>query len=74
MMENFYFTFGSSLQFPFQGGYLIVVANNVKDAIAKYREKYPDVHENCVNCAFIYNEEEWNSLSRKSNICHEIIK
>ena len=32
--KNYYFTFGSSKQFPFQNGYIVVKANDV----AEFRE------------------------------------
>lgn len=80
-MEKFYFTFGSSSQFPYHGGYLIVKADDRNDAIEKYRKKYPDVNENTVNCAFIYSEKEWNNflewceyLSIGRETCHEVIE
>jgi len=58
-MEQFYFTFGSSKQFPYQNGYLVVEARNMNDAFRTFREKYPDVNEGCVNCAFVYSKAEW---------------
>ena len=61
--QNFYFTFGSWKGFPFQNGYIIVQALNKSDAIATFRQYHPDVHENTVNCSFVYTEQEW----QKSN-------
>lgn len=71
-MNKYYFSFGSSKQFPYQGGYLVVHARDKIGAIAKYREHYPDVNDNLINCAFIYSEEEWTNISEKGK-CHEII-
>lgn len=74
--KKFYFTFGSNPQFPYQNGHLVVYAENVDIAIKKYRHKYPDIHKNTVNCAFIYSEEEWNKTDetiRHRSICHKII-
>lgn len=71
-MKNFYFTFGSWEGFPYQHGYLIAKADDLSNAIAKFREKYPDKHKNTVNCAFYYTEEEWQTVKEKG-VCHEII-
>ena len=58
--QNYYFTFGSSKQFPFQNGYIIVEANDIKQAIALFRAYYPDRNEQIVNCSDFYSEDEWN--------------
>lgn len=58
-MEKYYFTFGSCERFPYKNTYLVVVASSLDDATAAFREKYPDIHENCLNCSFWYNEEQW---------------
>lgn len=52
--QAFFFTFGTAKQFPYQGGYLIVRARNQTEAIQRFRRSYPDINENTVNCAFIY--------------------
>lgn len=61
-MNGFYLTFGSNSQFPHRNTYLIVIANSKKE----FRKKYPDVHENIINCSFIYSEKEWkeNNMDR----------
>lgn len=58
--NRFYFTFGSDIGFPYQNTYLIVIADNISDAIKKFRNKYPDRHDNTVNCAFWYDEGHWH--------------
>lgn len=71
--DSFYFSFGSAEQFPYHNGYLIVKADGLDDAIRKFRSRYPDVNENCVNCAFYYSESEWEGLQNSNTTCHEII-
>lgn len=71
--DSFYFSFGSAEQFPYHDGYLIVKADGLDDAISKFRRKYPDIHENCINCAFFYSESEWKGLQNSNATCHEII-
>ena len=46
--QSFYFTFGSSLSFPYQHGYVEVKGTTRSEAIAKFRSKYPDRSENTV--------------------------
>lgn len=57
--KKYYFTFGSHEQFPYQNTYLTVEAPSRALAIKEYRKHYPDVNRDIVNCAFIYNEQEW---------------
>lgn len=61
-MERYYFTFGSWEKFPYKNTYLIVVASSFDDAVAAFRKKYPDVHENCLNCSSLYSEEKWERV------------
>lgn len=74
-LKNYYFTFGTSSQFPYHGGYLIVKAHNYDEVVEKYRAKYPDKNEGIINCAFIYTEEEWLEYAANSiDKPHEVIK
>lgn len=70
---NFYFIFGSASTFPYQGGYLIVRATNMEEATKKFRWHYPDRHENCLNCAFVYTQEQWDEISSDMGKCHKVI-
>ena len=66
-MANFYFTFGSDERFPYQNGYLIVIAENKHEACRIFRSHYPNRPESgCLNCAFVYSEEEWNMTCMKA--------
>lgn len=58
-----YFTFGSDERFPFQNTYVIVFAGSEKEAVRKFRERYPDRTEGTVNCSFWYDWKEWTGLS-----------
>lgn len=73
-LQSFYFTFGTNPKFPYKKGYLIVKAFNPNEAFAKFRAKYPDVHPNCLNCAFGYTQEEWEAIDVDMGICHEVIE
>ena len=63
-MEKYYFTFGSSKQFPYKNTYLIVVASSYYDAVKRFREKYPDVNQNCMNCSDCYDERQWKEVGQ----------
>ncbi len=57
--KKFYFTFGSDPGFPYQNTFIIVMAGTEREAVEKFRAKFPDRHKDTVNCAFWYSEEEW---------------
>jgi len=59
-MRKYYFTFGSWEKFPHKNGYMVIEAENVKDAVATFRAKYPDINKDTVNCSDIYDEKHWN--------------
>lgn len=61
MLTRVYFTFGSWEKYPYQNTYMVVEAETYKEAIAAYRAKYPDVHENTLCCAGFYEEDVWKS-------------
>ncbi len=63
--KNYYFTFGSSKQFPFQNGYIVVKANDVTQAIALFRVYYPDKNKEIINCSDFYSEDKWNADVKK---------
>ena len=65
VLKPFYFIFGCSESFPYKDGYLIVYAGSRSDAIRAFRKKHPDKEPNCINCAFIYTEEQW----KQTNMC-----
>lgn len=58
--RNYYFTFGSHPDFPFQNTYLIVQAPDIDKAIAEFRKHYPDRKDGSVNCAFWYTQKQWD--------------
>lgn len=60
MLTRVYFTFGSWEQYPYQNTYMVVEAETYNVAIAEFRKKYSDVHENTLRCADFYREEVWN--------------
>ena len=59
MLTRVYFTFGSREQYPFPNRYMVVEAESYDAAIATFRQKYPDVHENTLRCASFYREDAW---------------
>lgn len=76
-MERFYFTFGTSEQFPYCGGWVEVLAPDYHAAVKTFRKKYPDIHKGMVNCSDIYTEEQFKkSEMADGNLgatCHEVL-
>lgn len=61
MKNKYYFTFGTSEYFPFKNGCVVVEAGTRSEAIDKFNAKYPPRKGSIlVNCAFIYDQEEWS--------------
>lgn len=61
-LKNFYFTFGSAKQFPYgRGQYVVVKAQDIREAARKYKRKYPNPHDDEVlNCADYYSQQAWD--------------
>lgn len=76
-MEKFYFTFGTSEQFPFRGGWVEIFAPSRAAAVKTFREKYPDVNEGIVNCSDIYTSAQFECSKMVSGnlgaFCHETL-
>lgn len=61
--EAFYFTFGSYEGFPFQNGYIVVKAADIREAARKFKAKYPnDRDETVLNCSDYYRADEWKRI------------
>lgn len=76
-MNKYYFTFGTSKQFPFCSGWVEVIAPDRKAAVRTFRSKYPDVNEGIVNCSDIYTADQFSrSEMVNGNLgagCHETL-
>ena len=77
-MPKYYFTYGTSNNYPYQNGWTEVVAMNERDAIAKFRSVHPDRSDGIINCSWIYTEEKFKQtlMFTKGNLgakCHEVI-
>lgn len=61
-LKSFYFTFGTAEHFPYtRGQYLIVKAQDIREAARKYKKKYPNPYDSMVlNCADYYTQKEWD--------------
>lgn len=72
----YYFTFGSSPDFPFQDGWVTVDADTRTEACEIFRQYYPNSkHPDTINCSFIYPEEQFKhtSMYKEGNFnafCH----
>lgn len=78
-MEKFYFTYGTSPAFPFQGGWTLIYATDLRAAQRVFKAHHPD-RDGCgiLNCADYYGAEwfEDSEEFRNGNLgvkCHEIL-
>ena len=67
-LKNYYFTFGTDPNLPYQNGYVIVNADNRKNAIQKFRSQYPDRHHGYINCSSVYTEDQWKVVTKRVNM------
>lgn len=75
-MNKYYYTFGSDPSFPYQNGWVEVIADSWAEAHDKFRTRFPGRAKTCLNCSFFYDEEEWkktNMSKNKNYKCYEVI-
>ena len=77
-MAIFYFTYGTSEQFPYRGGWTEVEANTEREATCAFRAYHPDHSPHCLNCSDVYTEERFKrtTMYTEGNFgarCHERI-
>lgn len=55
---KYYFTYSNTPEanMPFIGGWTEVIADSRMEAIRKFQKVHPNIRDNTVNCAFIYDE------------------
>lgn len=78
-MPKFYFTYGTSRQYDFQGGWTEVEAPSRSAAIAAFRAYHPDRRIGVLNCSDVYCEDEFrrSDMETEGNFgsyCHERIR
>lgn len=77
-MNHYFYTFGSDPGFPYHDGWVEVLAASWNEAHEKFRAKFPDRHEDTLNCAFFYDEQQWAQMDPEHNWhgwkLYEIIK
>ena len=77
-MAKFYFTYGTSRQYDYQGGWTEVEAPDMGAACAAFRVYHPDKSKGIMNCGFVYTEELFKAtkMYTEGNFgaqCHERI-
>lgn len=81
-MAKFYFTYGNDPEYPFQGGWTVIEARNLKIATGVFKALHPlkdNRHDRVfevLNCAEFYTEERFNKTKMPINgnrgaFCHE---
>lgn len=60
-LRNFYFTFGSDPEFPYgRDDYVLIMCRDEGEACRLFNAVHPKRHKtNVMNCAFMYNEKQW---------------
>lgn len=83
-MEKFYFTYGTDSEYPFRGGWTLIIAPNIKAAAQIFKAYHPNRNDSeCLNRADYYRADYYRadyfeqSESYKTGnfggYCHEII-
>lgn len=62
-LRNYYFTYGTDYNYPYQSGWTRILAPTRPCAIALFRAYHPDIFLDTINCAGIYDEEEFKDTS-----------
>lgn len=76
--QAFYFTYAANNN-PFYGGWTKVYAPNLRIACEVFSLYHPAKHENLLNCADVYSENEFKATDMYKNNqnlgfgCHEVI-
>ena len=64
-LNNYYFTFGSDKEYPYQNTYLIIKSDDYYNARKVFPKIYPCRDTSgTLNFAFQYTENEWVDVSR----------
>lgn len=79
-LSAYYFTYGSDKSFPYQSGWTMVLAQNRLAAVAAFDVYHPRSESayGCVNCADIYEAEEFEATKmyhqgNRGGFCQEVI-
>ena len=65
---KYYFTYGGEgTNQPFVGGWTVVHAQTMSEAINKFCEVHPKTADGFINCAFIYNESDFRATKMYTN-------
>lgn len=78
-MKKFYFTYGTDLKYPFQGGWSLIYAPDLRSAQQIFKAVHPNREgSDCLNCADYYTAEQFMQTDafREGNRgakCHEVI-
>ena len=72
-LETYYCTFGTDPNFPYQGGWVEIMAPDGKTAGQIFKTYYPNRKgSSLLNCAFVYSEERWKEITGNYDMgkCH----
>lgn len=66
IMKDFYFTYGSDKQYPFNGGWTKITAPSINTALNLFTAVHPII-DGCLNCADYYTEDEFKKTNMYRN-------
>lgn len=66
MKHRYFFTYGTSESMPFKGGWTVVMAESMKQAIEVFNIVHPP-QNGLVNCSSIYSEEAFKATDMYIN-------
>ena len=74
-----YYTFGTNPQFPYQRGWVEIVAGDIDEAHEKFRARFPNTSPDTLNCSFFYPEDRFVETQMHIDgnfgvFCHEVIE
>lgn len=76
-MSKFYYTYGTDPRYPYQGGWTEIEALDRPGADKLFQMHHPDRTPGILNCADIYNEDEFRRTGMDEDnfgaCCHEKI-
>ena len=75
-MADYYFTYGTDKSQPYRLGNTLVVASSRASAVNMFRSRHKDISPCVINCAGIYDSDEFSTHSAKHEsmkYTHEVI-
>ena len=78
-MHKYFYTFGPDPKYPYQSGWVEVMADDWDEADEKFTARFPNRDNGCVNCALRYMEGDFENTiiwlrGNYEDYCHEVLE